>query len=115
MSRLPDPAVRRRWEDRLRSFEQSGLSVVEFCERNGVSTASFYLWRRKIRDASTSSHNSSDHAGAFVPVTVESAARECFRVRLADRAVVEIPASESATLLRVVERLAADCDGESQP
>ena len=26
MARLPDPAVRRRWEERMRLFEESGLS-----------------------------------------------------------------------------------------
>jgi hypothetical protein len=39
MARLADPAVRRRWEERIRSFERTGLSVVSFCEKEGVSTA----------------------------------------------------------------------------
>jgi len=48
---------------------------------------------------------------SFVPVTLE-AVGECFRVRFSERAVVEIPAGDSATLLRVVEQLAAADSGK---
>ena len=108
MARLPDPAVRRRWEERLQSFDRSGLTVVEFCEQHTVSTASFYLWRRKLR-------GTTDPPGVFVPVTVNETARECFRIRFANDVIVEVPASETATLLHVVERLAADSEREPQP
>lgn len=97
MARLPDPAVRRRWEKLVRLFDGSDLTVAEFCERHGVSTASFYLWRRKIRGRA-------EERGVFVPVAVE-AARECFRIHLGGRAVVEIPSCETAALLCVVDRL----------
>jgi hypothetical protein len=33
------------WGAVLERFEQSGLSVVQFCEREGLGTASFYRWR----------------------------------------------------------------------
>ena len=120
MARLRDPAVRRRWEERMRSFERSGLSVMDFCEQDGVSTASFYLWRRKLGRETASrrravARDRADLTGGFVPVTVEPV-RECFRIQFSDRAVVEIPVCEWSTLLRVVERLAAaDCVEESQP
>ncbi|MEQ9407727.1 MAG: hypothetical protein RIK87_08360 [Fuerstiella sp.] len=120
MARLPDPAVRRCWEERMLLFEQSDLSVVDFCEQEGVSTASFYLWRRKIGGEAkprrqTVARDRADLADGFVPVTVEPV-RECFRICFSDRAVVEIPVSASAALLQVVERLAAvDCDRELQP
>ena len=113
MARLPDPAVRRRWEKRIRSFEHSDLTVVEFCEQNDVSTASFYLWKRKLREIDT---DAADRPAAFVPVTVNEASRECFRIRFANDVVVEVPADDSATLLRVVQQLAAvDNDRESLP
>ena len=99
MARLPDPAVRRRWEKLVRWFERSNLTVAEFCAEHGVSSASFYLWRRKIRDQS-------EDAGVFVPVSVEPSS-ECVRIRLGLHAVVEIPSSETSTLLAVVEQLNA--------
>jgi hypothetical protein len=36
------------WRARLERFAQSGLAVVRFCAREGVSTASFYHWRKRL-------------------------------------------------------------------
>ncbi len=47
--RRPDPTTRQRWQQRLHRFRDSGLSVAAFCDREGVSTASFYAWRRRLR------------------------------------------------------------------
>lgn len=38
------------WRERLRRFSKSGLSVARFCEREKVSPASFYQWRRKLAE-----------------------------------------------------------------
>jgi transposase len=46
--RRPDPALQRRWRQRLQRFERSGLSAVAFCAKEGVSTPSFYAWRRRL-------------------------------------------------------------------
>src|SRR5690242_13525113 len=47
--RRPDPATRRRWQQRLDRFRKSGVAVADFCEREGISTASFYAWRRRLQ------------------------------------------------------------------
>src|SRR5262245_31725848 len=47
--RRPDPATRLRWQQRLQRFRHSGLSVAYFCDREGISTASFYTWRRRLQ------------------------------------------------------------------
>ena len=36
------------WRARLERFAQSGLAVVRFCAREGVSVASFYYWRKRL-------------------------------------------------------------------
>lgn len=43
--------TRRRWGDRLLRFAGCRLTIAEFCRREGVSIASFYLWRRRLQDA----------------------------------------------------------------
>jgi transposase len=48
--RRPDPALHTLWRERLLRFEHSGLSVSAFCDREGLSTASFYSWRRRLRN-----------------------------------------------------------------
>ena len=57
MGQLSSEAV---WSKRIRSFESSGLSQREWCERNGVSAGSLWYWRRRLASA----------APALVPIVV---------------------------------------------
>ena len=47
--RRPDPATHHLWQQRLDRFRKSGLAVADFCQREGISTASFYAWRRRLQ------------------------------------------------------------------
>jgi hypothetical protein len=47
--RRPDPTSGQRWQRRLQRFRDSGLSVTAFCDRERISTASFYVWRRRLQ------------------------------------------------------------------
>jgi hypothetical protein len=42
-----------RWRRIIEQHQRSGLTVTAFCRRVGVSQASFYGWRRKLRDEVT--------------------------------------------------------------
>lgn len=48
MARSTDPK-KALWERRFRRFVDSNLSVARFCAAEGVSEASFYYWRKKLR------------------------------------------------------------------
>jgi hypothetical protein len=69
MPRTPSPELAREWRDRVCRFEHCGLTVAEFCQREGYSAASFYQWRRRLADASE--FNRKD---AFVSVELSTAA-----------------------------------------
>jgi hypothetical protein len=47
--RRPDPTREDLWRKRLHRFERAGLSAVAFCAKEGVSTATFYAWRQRLR------------------------------------------------------------------
>ena len=49
MSRPFDPRKLAVWRERFRRFSSSGLPVGRFCAREGVSTACFYHWRKRLR------------------------------------------------------------------
>jgi hypothetical protein len=55
MSREAVVARREMWKRRMREFEQGTADVTEFCRRAGVSTASFYQWRRRLKPALSAS------------------------------------------------------------
>ena len=87
----------RRWIDRWRA---SGLSVRAFCAQHGLSSASFYHWRRVLERRAA-------EEPAFVPVRVEADAvptqASALEVVLTDgRAVRIAPGFDAATLRRLL-------------
>jgi hypothetical protein len=48
MARPKDLGLEHTWQRRLRRQAAGGLSIPEFCKQEGVSTASFYGWRRRL-------------------------------------------------------------------
>ncbi|MEY3226834.1 MAG: hypothetical protein RLZZ536_1453 [Planctomycetota bacterium] len=48
MGRAIDGVKGREWEERLRRYADSQLTVGDFCVREGVSVAAFYVWRKKV-------------------------------------------------------------------
>jgi len=48
MGRAIDGVKGREWEERLRRYADSQLTVGEFCVWEGVSVAAFYVWRKKL-------------------------------------------------------------------
>lgn len=75
MARDTDGTTAKRWRDRLARWRESGLSVSEFCWREGVSPPSFYQWRKRLR-RSPHSGNRSAGAPVFLPVEVVGSAGE---------------------------------------
>ena len=92
MGRQTDPRKAVAWERRLARFGDSGLTVARFCDREGVSIATFHYWQRKLRDASvdeTVSATPTAPMARFDPVEVMS--RQAVTIRFAGGAVMEIP------------------------
>lgn len=73
------------WRELIERQARSGLSVAAFCEQWRVSTASFYAWRKRLREERQATP-------MFVPVQVESG--------LLSNPVVEI-ARTDGTVVRV--------------
>jgi hypothetical protein len=42
------------WREIVERQGQSGLAVLEFCEREGINAASLYGWRSRLREGSQS-------------------------------------------------------------
>lgn len=106
MSRQRDCSLERHWRSRLRRYRQGDSTVADFCADEGVSVASFYAWRRRLRPEATrreslAATGDSSRAPLFVPVSVTPTASE-LRIDVADSVVVRLP-------LEVDERRLAAC------
>jgi hypothetical protein len=57
MGRRVDHGKHCEWIERIRRRRESGLTVVEFCEWEGVSVASFCNWQKKLRGTKSRSQS----------------------------------------------------------
>jgi hypothetical protein len=122
MARSGDAALRRVWEDRLRRYACSDVTVAGFCERERVSVPSFYHWRRKIADSPQRSGTSGSKEiaqrrplQAFVPVRITQSAT--IQMRLPNGVEFSLPASDEVLLTAAITaagRLrASESEGEA--
>ena len=109
MGRQMDPRKAAVWERRLARFGESGLTVGRFCDREGVSIATFHYWQRKLREASVDETAWSTPAAPvarFDPVEVAS--RQAVTIRFASGAVMEIPEDREDLVKAVVLTLTTE-------
>jgi hypothetical protein len=49
MAQRPDPGKQEHWLELIRRWQRSQITIREFCERHQVSEASFFSWRRVLK------------------------------------------------------------------
>ena len=63
------------WRQRLQRFDPASMTVAQFCQLEGVSQASFYQWKKKLRELSQQpSPRSMPPEVSFVPLRLSAAA-----------------------------------------
>ena len=72
MARPKDPNLERLWRQRLQRQLASGLSISQFCTREGVSSASFHAWKRRLATPPTAARTEQP---LFVPLHLDVAYR----------------------------------------
>ena len=65
-----NPAKEQFWRQALARQRASGLSIRAFCEREGLSEASYYQWRRELARRDRPRHQAPRPRRAFVPVRI---------------------------------------------
>lgn len=87
MERSNSETKRREWAKRLEVQAASGLSVAAYCRRELISEASFYYWKRTLRDSRHTTHTArrGQHSHTAHPKQSrdESASRQPLFVQLA--------------------------------
>jgi hypothetical protein len=117
------------WRDLIERHRASGQTAVQFCEQVGVSTASFYTWKRKLT-AEVAATGKKTHPGgqrkkeppaqmaSLVPVQVvadPSASEAPVEVHLPGAVMVRIGSGcEEQTLRVVLAALASQAPGDAR-
>lgn len=102
MGRVANEALALAWERRIARQGRSRLSIAEFCSQEGVSAASFYAWRRRLRGA----ESAGPPAPLFVPVDwpTPAIAAGGVRLELPGGAVLSLPADAPVELVTAAIR-----------
>jgi hypothetical protein len=86
------------WRGLVERQAKSGLSIARFCEREDVSTASFYNWRRRLAEEA-------DEQPAFVPVRVQPDGGSALEIVLTGAVTIRVP--DGTARQTIVDALAA--------
>jgi hypothetical protein len=102
------------WRERLVRFQDSGLTIGAFCEREGVSVSSFHAWKRRLgigKHTPSSQRLAQGRSGAeplFVPVNLTPGISAAdVRIVLPGGAVVHVPLEADERVLALVIEAAA--------
>jgi hypothetical protein len=107
MPRSSDPAKAALWRKRLERFDSSRVSLARFCQREGVSVASFYLWRKKLAagtDSPATRREVASQPCAFQPLAVVPTS-PAIAVHLPGGVRLEVPAGDYRAVRVVVREL----------
>lgn len=97
------------WQERIESHKASGLTVDEFCLREGVSRSTFYRWLDRLKDGipeplkteETVREQAESGQAAFVPISLKASPVE---IELPNGGVVRLPLSVGQVVLVEVIR-----------
>jgi transposase-like protein len=70
------------WEEAIRLWAESGLSVREFCNREGLTEHTFYSWRREVLPKSPASEANQESSATENEAPTDGR-RRCRRRRVA--------------------------------
>ena len=116
------------WRRQIQRQEDGNLTVAEFCRRLGVSTVTFYAWRRRFREALPASLRVPEGpparpiplangaaTPAFLPVSIRDAgAAGRLEIELANACVVRLNGAVDPELLRIAIHAAGRLGGDGR-
>ncbi len=102
------------WRRQIERQKESRLSVVDFCRRLGVGTATFYAWKRLFREAESRSADPAK-AAPFVPVSiVDPAPAAQLEIELGNQCVVRVKGTLDPKLVRIAIQAAGQLGNDAR-
>ncbi len=103
------------WRRQIQRQHEGSLTVAEFCRRLGVSTVTFYAWKRRLRESPSASPLAPERPSArpipeangastpaFLPVSIlDAGAAGQLEIELANACVVRLKGAVDPGLLRI--------------
>ena len=116
------------WRRQIQRQQEGSLTVAEFCRRLGISTVSFYAWKRRFREAPTASPLVPERPSArpmpmangvstphFLPVSIlDAGVVRQLEIELANASIVRLKGAVDPELLRIAIRAAGRLGGDGR-
>ena len=112
------------WRRQIQRQKEGSLSVAEFCRQLGVSTVTFYAWKRRFREAPPASPLIPERPAAkpstangaptpaFLPVSIlDAGPNGQLEIALPNACVVRLQGAVDPELLRIAIRAAGRLGG----
>jgi transposase-like protein len=128
VGRKANAALAQVWKRRIAQQRRSQISIAEFCSQEGVSSKSFYVWRKRLREITANKRRGQGKAAAdkrcgspdgrlFVPVHLPPASVSLgnLRIELPSGAVLTLPADVSAELVTTAIRAVMSSASSAEP
>jgi hypothetical protein len=94
MPRSPDPVRIQLWADRLERFQDSGLTVSQFCSQESINSSGFYQWKKKLASPAYQTPSSLPPPPRFIPVQAKQPPQPNVAIlRLPAGVSIELPSS----------------------
>ncbi len=99
------------WQMVIETWQSSGLSVRQFCAKEGLTEASFYFWRKKFAGDNKDANNQSQIKSSqseFIEVAIPQNNSAAIELVLTSGNTLKIPAGvDSGTLSMVLSVIRA--------
>lgn len=103
-SQTPSSTTASDWPQRIRDWEQSGLSGAAFCKQHGLVYHQFAYWKRQVREPKAG--DAQTQASRLVKVAQASGAEHGITIRLPGGMEIDgLDASNIGLLGRILEQL----------
>ena len=116
------------WRRQIHRQQEGSLTVADFCRRLGVSTVTFYAWKRRFREAPAASLLVPESSSArpmpeangvstppFLPISIlgDGAAGQ-LEIELANACIVRLKGAVDPELLRIAIHAAGRIGGDER-
>lgn len=103
MEQKSDTDPQQFWQMVIETWKSSGLSVRQFCKKEGLSEPQFYQWRKKLNgDDSIPENQDKPTPSAFIEVTMPQGNSAAIEFVLASGSTLKIPVGVDAKTLTTV-------------
>ena len=78
------------WQDVLERWQESGLTISQFCREHQITDSGFYTWRKKLLASSPAVEAGGSKNASFVQIDMQGAKQSAMTLKLTSGHTLQI-------------------------